>query len=169
MGILDMVSGNLPATRGHAVRAWYWVPGAAGDPDGVAGELTLAVQQSAKPGAVVNRETYKVLEDCSVEFPARSWLLCKTSDGEIHETRLDQAGWRCSCDGFKFTGHCKHSDSLKILKEEGLLDLEPAIPAGEWDAAFPPQQPSRAEMDQMAVDLGWMPPRAVRPGEAECF
>ncbi|QEL20418.1 hypothetical protein [Limnoglobus roseus] len=104
------VAGSLPASKTHkAGRRWAFLPSA----DATSPSLgTLTIVQSKR-----DTVSYSVaVEDGQV-------LFCKLTDGEVYGVTLDRSGRpvKCSCPGFCFQKTCKHCDTVKELKADGVL------------------------------------------------
>lgn len=48
----------------------------------------------------------------------------ETRAGQRHYQIANQAGTICTCEGFQYAGHCKHTADLKV--DEGLLEATQA-------------------------------------------
>lgn len=132
----------LPATKTHAKRSFIFFGPTA---DGFLG--ALSIRQGSKS------DEYLIEEDTSEPYPGRTFLLARQT-GDITPDR--QGTYRvvchtpddaaCNCSGYSTAKVCKHSDSVKALLADGLLDPEPDPPT-HW-------RPTEGELPEQFQGLG---------------
>ncbi|QEL14047.1 hypothetical protein [Limnoglobus roseus] len=110
MSVLDIVTGQLPASKSHAARRWAFVPTSEPTKPGLG---TLTIVQGKRD-----------LDSYGIDVEAGEVLFCKLdAAADVYGVACDRAGRpvKCTCDGFHFKRTCKHCDAAKELIREGLI------------------------------------------------
>lgn len=128
LGVLSMISGDLPPTATYCRRSWVWIPGG---PGGRIGTLTVQLQRGERRGrrtVSIESDSYAVVEDSApLNHRGAAFLLLNESDpaaDEVYQVVM-RPEWRCNCKaGLCRVPACKHRESLAAVIEAGGLSSE---------------------------------------------
>lgn len=132
MSVLDLVTGDLGATKSYYSRRFAWIAldGAA---DHRLGSLSIVCQKGKWGRPSDDIDTYGVQEDESTGYPqgVRGFYLKNDTDPDQHEVYLvvvgsDPTGLvheECGCKAYqcKVPSKCKHLSAIEKLVEDGVL------------------------------------------------